>query len=127
LSWQLRPQWQEVELEFSAANDTNPYLEVEAWVEFVHDDGPKIKRQMFRDGGNVFRVRFASPEISGQWNWTSFSSSPDSGSIGITGTLTAVANSAKKTPFVGARKTVRALFSRRWRHIDSLDGCSPQL
>ncbi len=39
------PQWQEFELEFTATKDhTNAYTEVEAWVEFVHEGGTKIKR-----------------------------------------------------------------------------------
>ena len=94
------PQWQEIELEFAATDDhTNAYIDVEAWVEFVHESGTKIKRPMFWDGGKVFRARFASPESSGHWKWKSFCSTTDSGLAGKTGTLTAVDNPSKKTSF----------------------------
>ena len=34
------PQWQEVELTFTATRDTaNPYTDTEAWADFAHDDG----------------------------------------------------------------------------------------
>ena len=94
------PQWQEVELKFEAEKDfANAYLEAEAWVEFLHDDGTTIKRPMFWDGGKIFRARFASTKNDGLWKWTSFSSNPDSGLNGKTGTLTAVESSRQETVF----------------------------
>lgn len=64
------PQWQEVELSFTAERPSaNPYLDVEAWAEFTHEDGTRIQRPMFWDGGRVFRVRFASPKSTGRWSW----------------------------------------------------------
>ena len=62
------PQWQEVELTFTAIRDTaNPYTATEAWAEFTHADGTKIRRPMFWDGDRTFRVRFASTRSSGTW------------------------------------------------------------
>ncbi len=87
------PQWQEVELTFNAARETaNPYTEVDAWVDFVHDDGTKIRRPIFWDGARVFRVRFASPKSSGTWRWTASDRNGDAGIQGKTGTLQAEAN-----------------------------------
>jgi len=60
-------QWQEVELTFTATRDAaNPYMDADAWVQFTHDDGTKIRRPMFWDGGRKFRVRFASTKSSGR-------------------------------------------------------------
>ncbi|MFN8004636.1 MAG: DUF5060 domain-containing protein [Acidobacteriota bacterium] len=89
------PQWQEVELTFNAARETaNPYTEVDAWVDFVHDDGTKIRRPIFWDGARVFRVRFASPKPSGTWRWTASDRNGDAGIQGKAGTLQAEANKA---------------------------------
>ena len=89
------PQWQEVELTFNAARETaNPYTEVDAWVDFVHDDGTKIRRPIFWDGARVFRVRFASPKSSGTWRWTASDRNGDAGIQGKAGTLQAEANKA---------------------------------
>ncbi|WP_037252824.1 apiosidase-like domain-containing protein [Rhodopirellula europaea] len=83
-------QWQEVELEFTAEQETsNPYTDVEAWVDFTHDDGTTIRRQMFWDGGQTFRVRFASPLSSGRWNWKSTGGGEGSGLDGKTGSFAA--------------------------------------
>ena len=60
------PQWSEVELTFTRSSPAaNAYTDVEAWVEFVHDDGTVLRRPMFWDGGRVFRVRFASTKDRG--------------------------------------------------------------
>lgn len=84
-------QWQEVELEFTAEKEaTNPYTDVEAWVDFTHDDGTTIRRQMFWDGGQTFRVRFVSPLSSGRWHWKSADGGEDSGLHGKTGSFAAV-------------------------------------
>ena len=62
----IAPQWQQVEIGFVAENKfRNAYVECQAWVEFVHEDGTKIRRPMFWDGGQTFRVRFASTESDG--------------------------------------------------------------
>jgi hypothetical protein len=87
------PQWQEVELTFTATRDTaNPYVDSEAWADFIHDDGTQIRRPMFWDGGRIFRVRFASTKSSGSWRWTASDQHGDPGIQGQTGTLRATGN-----------------------------------
>jgi len=84
------PPWQEVELTFTASRDAaNPYTETEAWADFTHEDGTKIRRPMFWDGGRTFRVRFASTKASGNWRWTTSERNGDSGLRGHSGTLAA--------------------------------------
>ncbi|MEM9826304.1 MAG: DUF4038 domain-containing protein [Planctomycetota bacterium] len=78
--------WQEVELTFTAEQAlTNPYIDVNAWVTFAHQDGTVLKRPMFWDGGQTFKVRFASTRGAGQWNWKSFAENDDSGLSGKSG------------------------------------------
>jgi hypothetical protein len=80
-------------LTFTAERDTaNPYTDSDAWVDFVHDDGTRIRRPLFWDGGRTFRVRFASTKPSGTWRWTASDPSGDPGIQGRTGTLRAGAN-----------------------------------
>ena len=95
------PQWQEIELSFdSQSHPANDYTDTEAWVEFRHDGGDVIQRPMFFDGGNVFRVRFASPRKTGEWQWRSFGPDDDAGLDGRAGKLTATENrSSHPTPF----------------------------
>lgn len=89
------PQWQEIELTFTATRETaNSYTEVEAWVEFIHEDGAKIRRPIFWDGGRTFRVRFASTKAVGVWRWTASDRNGDPGIQGKVGTLQAAANNA---------------------------------
>ena len=84
----IAPQWQEVELAFTATREAaNPYTDTEAWAEFTHEDGTKIRRPMFWDGGRTFRVRFASTNSSGVWRWQSVSADQDPGLHGRTGEL----------------------------------------
>ena len=97
------PQWQEVELEFTATGDApNPYTDIDAWVDFTHDDGHTIRRPMFWDGQQTFRVRFASTRDSGTWRWTASdrnhdAKSHDPGLHGRSGTLHAVPSKSKKS------------------------------
>jgi hypothetical protein len=64
------PQWEQVEQRFEIAHTTaNPYEEVEAYVEYVHSSGETIRRPAFWDGGDVFKVRFASTRSEGEWTW----------------------------------------------------------
>ncbi len=87
----VAPQWEEVELAFTMARTTdNPYVDVDAWVEFRHDDGEVLRRPMFWDGGRTFRVRFASTKGTGRWHWRSIDPSRDPGLHGRSGTLRAV-------------------------------------
>ncbi len=82
------PQWQEIELTFTATRDAaNPYTDTEAWADFTHDDGTKLLRPMFWDGGRTFRVRFASTKSSGAWRWRSVSADQDPGLHGRSGEL----------------------------------------
>jgi hypothetical protein len=95
------PQWEEVELVFTAAAvGANPYTEVEAWVDFTHHDGTRLRRPMFWDGGRTFRVRFASPKASGSWQWVSADRDRDAGLHGQSGVLTAVPTKAAGTVFL---------------------------
>lgn len=88
---QTAPQWQEIELTFTAArNAANPYTDTEAWVKFTHEDGTKLRRPMFWDGGRTFRARFASTKSFGSWRWESVSADQDPGLHERTGTMNAV-------------------------------------
>ena len=94
------PQWQQVEIEFYAAQRySNAYVECQAWVDFVHEDGTEIRRPMFWDGGQTFRVRFASTKSQGVWRWTSVSEPDDAGLKGLSGTIRASPNRDGKTIF----------------------------
>ncbi|HNQ90707.1 MAG TPA: DUF5060 domain-containing protein [Verrucomicrobiota bacterium] len=84
------PQWQETELTFTSTRDAaNPHTDTEAWADFTHDDGTKLRRPMFWDGGRTFRVRFASTKSSGTWRWTTSDRDGDPGLRGRSGTLAA--------------------------------------
>ncbi len=84
------PQWQEVELTFTATRDAaNHYTDTVAWADFTHDDDTMIRRPMFWDGGRTFRVRFASTKLSGTWRWTTSDRDGDPGLHGRSGTLAA--------------------------------------
>ena len=74
-------QWEELEFHFRAEVESeNPYSSVDFWVEFYHEGGDTIVRPGFWDGGNAWKVRFASSTDTGVWLWRSFSSNPnDSG------------------------------------------------
>ncbi|MCU0981044.1 MAG: DUF5060 domain-containing protein [Pirellulaceae bacterium] len=79
---------QEVELTFTATRDAaNHYTDTDAWADFTHDDGTKIRRPMFWDGGRTFRVWFASTKLSGTWHWTTSDRGGDAGLNGKSGTL----------------------------------------
>lgn len=82
-------QWQELELVFTSETEySNPYTEVEFWIEFTGPTGEKLIRPGFWDGGDLFKVRFANPLDKGEWQWKSFASNPsDEGLHGKSGTL----------------------------------------
>ncbi len=74
--------WREIELRFSSTiKYDNPYTDVDFWVEFSGPGDKKIRRPGFWDGDMAWKVRFASPVDSGDWNWISFSS--DSTNTGL--------------------------------------------
>lgn len=88
-------QWQQTEFSLTAnAEYQNPYTDVDVSVRFVHSDGAALIRPAFWDGGNTWRVRFASPLASGVWHWESFSAPRDPGLAGQTGTLVLEAGQA---------------------------------
>jgi hypothetical protein len=94
------PQWQQVEMEFSAVSRyRNAYVDCQGWVDFVHEDGTKIRRPMFWDGGSIFRVRFASTKAGGIWRWTSTSLPVDAGLHGHSGEIQASRNDEGSTIF----------------------------
>jgi hypothetical protein len=80
--------WQQTEWTLTAqGNYANPYTDVEVWVRLRHEDGSEWLRPAFWDGGNVWKVRFASPRTSGRWQWESFSAPHDSGLAGQFGEM----------------------------------------
>ena len=85
-SGKLARPWREIEIELTAAKKwSNPYTDVEAWVDFEHDSGRVIRRPAFWDGGASWKVRFASPVGHGAWKWRSAASVDDSGLSGVSG------------------------------------------
>jgi hypothetical protein len=80
--------WEEVELSFSATETySNPYTDVEMWVEFVGPYDEKLVRPGFWYKENTWKVRFASPVAEGNWQWKSFASVQDKGLAGKSGTI----------------------------------------
>ncbi|MDA8742987.1 DUF4038 domain-containing protein, partial [Rubripirellula amarantea] len=95
------PQWQEIEIAFKAERETaSPYTDVDAWVDFAHERGQTIRRPFFWDGGQTFRVRFASTQPTGTWTWTTSDRDGDPGLHGKSGKFEAVlASSDEPTVF----------------------------
>jgi hypothetical protein len=62
-------QWSQIEIEVTGPEADNPYLEIDAWATFRHSRGRVVRRPLFWDGGTTWRLRFASPESSGEWRW----------------------------------------------------------
>jgi hypothetical protein len=85
----VAPQWHEIELNFTAAGTyDNPYTDVEMYAEFIGPDGQQLLRPAFWDGGQSWKIRFASPVAKGKWQWKSYASdTTDSGLHGQRGTL----------------------------------------
>ncbi len=80
--------WREVELALTAKKKhKNPYVDLELQVEFTHESGEVVLRPGFWDGGTSWKVRFASPGLTGTWTWKSSSSPADSGLAEQTGEL----------------------------------------
>jgi hypothetical protein len=94
-SLQKVEQWQEIELVFNAAETyQNPYTDVELWVEFTGPNNEEMIRPGFWDKGQTWKVRFACPTESGNWQWSSHASNvADKGINGKTGTLVSKPNS----------------------------------
>ena len=82
--------WREIELTLTAANSyANPYIDLQPWIDFTHEDGLRLRRPAFWDGSQTWRVRFA-PTQPGGWRWQSYSDVADGGLVGKTGELSAV-------------------------------------
>jgi hypothetical protein len=84
-------QWREVEIDFTGPDVADPYLNVDAWVDFRHAGGQEVRRPVFWDGGTCYRVRFASPQPDGEWRWEVHTARPDHQLSPAEGRLTAVA------------------------------------
>ena len=69
---EIAPHWREVDIALAGPDAANPYSDVEAWVIFTHTSGRVVRRPMFWDGENTYRVRFAStqPGASGGGAYT---------------------------------------------------------
>ena len=81
--------WEPYEVKLQAENNySNPYAEVEIWVELK---GPGFDKRVygFWDGGNTFKVRILASN-TGKWVWTSGSNQNDLGLNGKTGGFTAL-------------------------------------
>lgn len=87
----MAEQWKEIELTFKSTQTyENPYVDVEFYAEFVHDDGTTLLRPGFWDGGNIWKIRFASPTDEGVWKYrTSSSNASDDGINEQIGTIVA--------------------------------------
>ena len=86
---QTAPQWREVDIPFTCPAAANPYTDVDAWVIFTHDSGRQLRRPVFWDGGTTYRVRFASTQPQGEWQWSVHSARPDPDFTPASGTLIA--------------------------------------
>ena len=86
---QTAPQWREVDITFTGPDAANPYTDVEAWVIFTHDSGRQLRRPVFWDGGTTYRVRFASTQPEGEWQWSVHTARPDHDFRPASGTLIA--------------------------------------
>ena len=82
----LALQWQSVELTFAGPRLDHPYVDADPWVDFTHSTGDVVSRPAFWDGGQTWRVRFASTHADGTWTWRVRS---DAGWTPASGSLTA--------------------------------------
>jgi hypothetical protein len=73
----------------------NGYTDAEVWAEFTNEQGEKLTRPAFWDGGQTWKVRFASPDAPTAWTWTTFSTPEDKGLSGKTGRLRTVEYTGK--------------------------------
>ena len=71
--------WREIEMTLNAQREVpDPYTGVEVWAEFTHENGTRLVRPAFWDGGRDWKIRFAPPS-TGPWSWRSFCSTGDTG------------------------------------------------
>lgn len=77
--------WQEVELTLTTSRSyEKPYLEVELWADFTHENGTVLRRPGFWDGGNTWKIRFVPTQV-GSWMWKTFANVEDAGLGGQSG------------------------------------------
>ncbi|MGF1450185.1 MAG: DUF4038 domain-containing protein [Opitutales bacterium] len=77
------PQWAVIDLAFEAESTyANAYTEVLVWADFQHEDGTRLRRPLFWDGGQSWRCRFASTHAHGRWTWQVQSEPADRGLSG---------------------------------------------
>lgn len=81
--------WQETELTFTSATTyINPYVEVELYANFVHQEsGTTLRRPGFWDGQDQWKIRFASPALTGEWKWETKANVADSDLAGQSGSF----------------------------------------
>ena len=96
------PQWKEITLSLQAGQQyENPYTDVEVYAVFTHPEYGEIKRPAFWDGGNSWKIRFASPVSEGRWTWeTVCSNTDDKGLHGREGKVEA-------TEYTGSNELIR--------------------
>ncbi|HYE05254.1 MAG TPA: DUF4038 domain-containing protein [Planctomycetota bacterium] len=85
------PQWSEIGIELTADDAVDDPYAVAVEVDFRHDDGTRIVRPAFWDGGTTWRVRFASTAGSGAWRWSARADRALDGVDGATGSVDAAA------------------------------------
>lgn len=84
---QLHP-WREIEIRLHATQEySNPYTDIDVWADFTHSSGVTLRRPAFWDGGQSWKLRFASPFESGSWTWHSSCSVSDPGLANQQGAL----------------------------------------
>jgi len=91
----IAEQWNELTIELLADGEyANPYTDNDVYAIFSHDAYGEIRRPAFWDGGNSWKIRFASPVAEGRWQWESFASDPtDKGLHGQKGHIESAAYS----------------------------------
>lgn len=91
------PQWETYEITLTTENVyENPYTDVALWATFTNESGESLVRPGFWDGGNTWKIRFASPDNHSTWKWKT-SASPENdtylhGKTGSVKAITAVGN-----------------------------------
>jgi hypothetical protein len=86
--------WEVQEINLATAREyTNPYVEVECWVDL---EGPGFKRRVsgFWDGGRSFKVRIVATQ-PGEWSWRVGSNHAEDSGLAGAGKFRAVAWSAE--------------------------------
>lgn len=74
------PRWSTVEISLtSQKNVANGYTDTDVWAVFINEKGDSLVRPAFWDGGNLWKIRFASPDSTSTWRWASFSTNEDPG------------------------------------------------